>query len=145
MQLERYIGMSVTPKSHIIEDHACEQQERLLGIGDLDESFGERNHQIETRFDSKYGRLRDFKLREKFKAKEQASANYKPVRDRILQIKKKRHDRNIHKNITDKKQSKTQEDARQRRLDRLREREDVNNYIVPTQRLISIRETLKNL
>ena len=86
MQLERYIGMSVTPKSHIIEDHACGQQERLLGIGDLDESFGERNHQIETRFDSKYGRLRDFKLREKFKAKEQASANYQPVRDRILQI-----------------------------------------------------------
>ena len=44
--------MSVlTPKSHIIESHAANQQELIKGIGDLDESFGEPNHQMETRAD----------------------------------------------------------------------------------------------
>ena len=56
MELKRHLGLSITPKSHlIIETHACQQQGAFQGIDDLDESFGERNHQIETRGDVRYG------------------------------------------------------------------------------------------
>ena len=51
LELERHLGITVTPKSHIIESHAANQQELIKGIGNLDESFGERNHQMETRAD----------------------------------------------------------------------------------------------
>jgi radical SAM superfamily enzyme len=42
---ERYLGMSVTTKSSLMEDHSLEQQEELDGIVDLGKDFGERNHQ----------------------------------------------------------------------------------------------------
>jgi hypothetical protein len=41
LALERYLGTSVTTKSHLAEDHSCEQQENLDGIGNLGEDFGE--------------------------------------------------------------------------------------------------------
>ena len=44
MEFERYFQLSITPNSHIIEDHSCEQQSLFNGIGDLEESFGELNH-----------------------------------------------------------------------------------------------------
>jgi hypothetical protein len=34
--------MSVTTKSHLAEDHSCEQQEDLDVIGNLGEDFGEQ-------------------------------------------------------------------------------------------------------
>ena len=37
--------MSVTPKVHIIEDHAIEQFERLQGFGDFTEDYIEQAHQ----------------------------------------------------------------------------------------------------
>jgi hypothetical protein len=43
--LERYLGMSVTTKSHLAEDHSVQYQGGLDGIGDLGEDLGERNHQ----------------------------------------------------------------------------------------------------
>jgi hypothetical protein len=33
--------VSVTTKSHLMEDHSLEQQAELDGIGDLGEDFGE--------------------------------------------------------------------------------------------------------
>jgi hypothetical protein len=44
LKLECYLQLPITPKSHIIGDHSCEQQVYFKGIGDLDKSFGERNH-----------------------------------------------------------------------------------------------------
>ena len=48
---ERYLRMSVTTKSHLMEDHSLEQQEELDGICDLGEDFGERNHQDQAKAD----------------------------------------------------------------------------------------------
>jgi hypothetical protein len=39
--LEGYLGMSVTTKSHLLEDHFLEQQEDLDGVGDLSKDFSE--------------------------------------------------------------------------------------------------------
>jgi hypothetical protein len=41
----RQLAMSVTPKVHIIEDHAIEQFERLQGFGDFTEDYIEQAHQ----------------------------------------------------------------------------------------------------
>jgi hypothetical protein len=48
---EQYLGMSVTTKSHLMEDHAIEQQQELDGFGDLGEDFGEQNHQDQAKAD----------------------------------------------------------------------------------------------
>jgi hypothetical protein len=49
------LGMSVTTKSHLMEDHSLEQQEELNGIGDLGEDFGEQNHQDQAKADQRLG------------------------------------------------------------------------------------------
>jgi hypothetical protein len=46
---EQYLGMSVTTKSHLMEDHAVEQQQELDGFSDLGKDFGERNHQDQAK------------------------------------------------------------------------------------------------
>ena len=89
MQLERLLGFSITPKSHIIESHACEQQAELHGIGDLDESFGERNHQVESRGDVRYGFTRNFGMKERIKAKDHSQINCNEVQVKVEEIKKK--------------------------------------------------------
>ena len=67
MELERYIQLSITLKSHIIEDHSCEQKSIFNGIGDLEEIFGERNHQYESIEDRRHGGTFDFYLCDKIK------------------------------------------------------------------------------
>jgi hypothetical protein len=44
LALERYLGMSITTKSHLAGYHSMEQQEDLQGVGNLGEGFGERNY-----------------------------------------------------------------------------------------------------
>ena len=73
-----------------MEDHACHQQHHLRGIGDLDESFGERNHQVETRGDVRYGFTRNFAMKEDIKARENTIMNSIDVKDKISQIQGKR-------------------------------------------------------
>ena len=94
MELERYIGISITPKSHIIEDHSITQQRHLKGIGDLEESFGERNHQLETRNDVRYASVQDFDLKERLKSRDEAQSNHPDVKDKMKELKvKKKRDR----------------------------------------------------
>jgi hypothetical protein len=69
LALERYLGMSVTTKSHLAEDHSVEQQEDLDGIGDLGEDFGERNHQDEAKADRHLGCVRNLQLGSRSRAK----------------------------------------------------------------------------
>jgi hypothetical protein len=73
LELERYLQLSMTEKSHVVQDHGCQQQRLFGGIGDLDESFGERNHQSESIADRRHGGTRDFAKREKVKSREQAN------------------------------------------------------------------------
>ena len=51
MEFERYLQLSITPKSHIIEDQSCEQQIIFDSIRDLEESFGEINRQYKSILD----------------------------------------------------------------------------------------------
>jgi hypothetical protein len=59
---EQYLGMSVTTKSHLMEDHAVQQKLELHGFGDLGEDFGERNHQDQAQADRRLGCIRILRL-----------------------------------------------------------------------------------
>ena len=83
MESEQYLQLSIKPKSNIIEDHLCEQQIIFNGIGDLEESFWEQNHQYESSADIQHGGTCDFSLREKIKAKEEAQFNHPGVQDKV--------------------------------------------------------------
>jgi hypothetical protein len=139
LELERYLQLSITPKSHIIEDHSCEQQVYFNGIGDLDESFGERNHQHESIADRRHGGTRDFALREKIKAKEEAQINHPKVQDRVQDIKTKRK-RNYE--VT---RSGVQETAAEKRQRREEARAEVLNFVVPASSLARLRDERKRL
>jgi hypothetical protein len=134
LELERYLQLPITPKSHVKEDHSCEQQVHFKGIGDLDESFGERNHQHESIADRRHGGTRDFALREKIKAKEEAQLNHPKVQDRVEAIKTKRK-RNYE--VT---RSGVQETAAEKRQRREEARAAVLNFVVLETSLTRLRD-----
>ena len=86
---ERYLGMSTTTKSHLIEDHDTEQQEEIDGLGDLGKDFGERNHQDQAKADHRLGCVRNFAAREKIKSLEEVQAKDTKVQAKIIDIKVK--------------------------------------------------------
>jgi hypothetical protein len=90
LALERYLGMSITTKSHIAGYHSVEQQEALEGIGDLGEDFGERNHQDEAKSDRRLGCVRNFATREGIKSKEEVQTKDENVQAKMIQIMEKR-------------------------------------------------------
>jgi hypothetical protein len=87
--LERYLGMSVTTKSHLMEDHSSELQEELHGFGDLGEDFCERNHIDQAKADRRLGCVRYFVAQEKLKILEEVQAKDTKVQAKILNIKEK--------------------------------------------------------
>jgi hypothetical protein len=90
LALERYLGMSITTKSHLAEDHSVQQQEDLQGIGDIGEDFGERNHQDQAKADRRLGCVRNFATRETIKSKEEVQVKDEKVQTKIMEIKEKR-------------------------------------------------------
>jgi hypothetical protein len=90
LALERYLGMSITTKSHIAGYHSVEQQEELDGIGDVGEDFGERNHQDEAKADRRLGSVRNFAMRETIKSKEEVQIKCEKVQTKMMEIHKKR-------------------------------------------------------
>jgi hypothetical protein len=87
---ERYLGMSTTTKSHLMEDHSVEQQWEFNGIGNLGEDFGERNHQDQAKADRRLGCVQNFAAREKIKSLEEVQAKDSTVLVKISDIKVKR-------------------------------------------------------
>jgi hypothetical protein len=81
--------MSVTTKSHLAEDHSCEQQGNLDGIGNLGEDFGERNHQDEAKADRRLGCVRNFAIRESIKSKEEVQVKDQRMQAKLIKIKEK--------------------------------------------------------
>jgi hypothetical protein len=65
MQIERYLKRPITVKSHAAEDHFLEKFERLQGFEDLEESFGERNHETQSKLDERIRSIRKFSDKEK--------------------------------------------------------------------------------
>jgi hypothetical protein len=69
--LERYLGMSITPKTHAMDDHSIQQLVATHGFADLGEDAGERNHQDEAKADRRLGAIHDYALKEAFKSKDE--------------------------------------------------------------------------
>ena len=131
LALERYLGMSVTTKSHMAEDHSIEQQEDLHGFGDLGEDFGERNHQDESKADRRLGCVRNFAIRETIKSKEEVQIKDEKVQAKIEDIKQKRK-----KAPSDANEAR-QAAKKQRRLDA---RVEVLASPAPEGRMTTLRE-----
>jgi hypothetical protein len=108
-----------------MEDHSCEQQSHFNGIGDLEESFGERNHQYESIADRRHGGTRDFALREKIKAKEEAQFNHPAVQDKVSNINNKRKRTYQLARLTSR-----QHDAAEKRRKRYEARQNVMDIVV---------------
>ena len=131
LALERYLGMSVTTKGHLAEDHSVEQQEDLDGIGDLGEDFGERNHQDEAKADRRLGCVRNFATRETIKSKEEVQIKDEKVQARIVAIKQKRKKGQLDAN-EDRQAAK-----KQRRMDA---RAEVLASPMPVGKMVTLRE-----
>ena len=128
---KRYLGMSVTTKSHLMEDHAVEQQQELNGFGDLGEDFGERNHQDQAKADRRLGCVRNFATREAIKSREEVQVKDEKVQAKILEIKGKRK-RGLYEGTEARKAAR-----RQRRLDA---RQEVLYWPSPEGRMRTLRE-----
>jgi hypothetical protein len=131
LAIERYLGMSVTTKSHLAEDHSVEQQEDLDGIGDLGEDFGERNHQDEAKADRRLGCVRNFATRESIKSKEEMQIKSEKVQAKIVEIKEKRK-----KGPSDANEAR-QAAKKQRRMDA---RAEVLAFPAPEGRMTTLRQ-----
>jgi hypothetical protein len=59
MALGRMLNVSVTPEAHASEDHCINQIKRYSGIGDYDEEFIERVHQLGKKDDVRTRSMRD--------------------------------------------------------------------------------------
>jgi hypothetical protein len=131
LALERYLGMSVTTKSHLMEDHSLEQQEELHGFGNLGEDFGEQNHLDQAKCNIRLGCVRNFAAREKFKSLEEVQAKDTKVQAKILYIRVKRS--RSHYEGTEARQVA----KRQRQLDA---REEVLALPSPVGRMTTLSE-----
>jgi hypothetical protein len=141
LELERYLQLSITPKSHVMEDHSCEQQQLLQGMGDLDESFGERNHQYESIADRRHGGTRDFARREKIKSKEQAQFNHPDVKIKVEGIHGKRK-----RTASTARKSEVQQTADKKRQKRMEDREaSLLFFVAPGSKLKKLEDERKRL
>ncbi len=84
--LERYLGMSITPKTHVMDDHSIQQLVATHGFADLGEDAGERNHQDEAKADRRLGAIRDYALKEAFKSKDEVKRKNPKVEAKIAQL-----------------------------------------------------------
>ena len=87
--LIRHLDLNVTPKVHLIEDHAIYFLGLHQGFGDLGEDAGERAHQIESKHDQRMAGVRDFKRKEALKSKHESRLFDPRVKIKIEEIKQK--------------------------------------------------------
>ena len=136
--LERRMpGMSMTTKAHIDEKHACEQQEEHDGVGDMEESFGWRDHQKETRADARHGGAGVFFTRERNKGMDEALSNDLKVQVAKTELQQKR------KRKHDVLASQAAVTAETKRAKHAQQRSDALTMIVPTGELVSLVENRK--
>jgi hypothetical protein len=90
--LERHLGMSITPKTHVML-HSIALLVSTCGFSDIAEDAGERNHQDEAKADRRLGAIRDFTRKETFKSKDEVRKKNPKVEAKIEEMleKNKRH------------------------------------------------------
>jgi hypothetical protein len=82
VMLERHLGMSITPKTHVMI-HSIAQLITTRGFADMAEDAGERNHQHEAKADRRLGAIRDFTRKETFKSKDEVRKKNPKVEAKI--------------------------------------------------------------
>ena len=87
LALWRFLGMSVTPKLHAIEDHLLEYLRRFGGIGDIGEDEGERGHQLGAMNEGRYKALRDNKAKATAHASWGSMMKNEKVKEQVKQVK----------------------------------------------------------
>jgi hypothetical protein len=87
LALWRYMGMSVTPKLHAIEDHLLEYLTRFGGIGDIGEDEGERGHQLGAMNEGRSKALRDNTAKATAHASWESMMKNEKVREQMNQVK----------------------------------------------------------
>ena len=108
-------GLSITPKLHVVEDHAIPLMIQLSGYGDLGEDFGERAHQSESKLDKRFSAIRDFERKEKVKSKVEMQVSLPLVQikqeEMIGKTKLRGTDPRVVKANSDKKNNKNKRKA----------------------------------
>jgi len=61
LKMWRDLGMSVTPKLHVLEDHLLSQLSIFIGLGDYSEDFVEQAHQVGIREEARTFAIKDRK------------------------------------------------------------------------------------
>ena len=104
----------------------------------MEEGFGERNHQVETRADMRYAGTRDFAQKEKYKAKDQAQRNHPSVQVKVEKYKQKRKYCNAQEDGV-QRISEIQQQAQLKRQKRIERRSQVLQLVVPETQLLSLK------
>jgi hypothetical protein len=85
--LERHLGMSITPKTHVMEDHSITKLVATHRFADLGKDAGERNHQDEAKAKRRLGAIRDYAKKEAFKSKDEVRKKNPKVKGKIAELK----------------------------------------------------------
>ena len=93
MTLWRKLGFSVTPKAHILEDHAVKQMRRLGGLGDYLEDFIELSHQSGKRREWQTKGLTNFEQRHASQMQTERRRTDTAVEERVTDVNKPKRKR----------------------------------------------------
>jgi hypothetical protein len=86
LALWRYLGMSVMPKAHCIEQHAIPLLVKHKGFANLGKDSGKRMHQVQSKLDQRLGAIRDFKKKEVCKSKEETMTSFPDVKIKMEEM-----------------------------------------------------------
>lgn len=116
MEQWRGFGFSVTPKAHILEDHAVDQMLRLGGIGDYLEDFIELSHQSGKRSEVRTKGLINFEQRHKSQMQGERRRTDVDVQQRIAEVNDSGRKRRADAIAREADAQKVKDEKRQRAL-----------------------------
>jgi hypothetical protein len=111
----RALGLSVTTKMHIIEDHVVDYLDALQGFGDMCEDEGERGHQVGAHNESRSKALRDNKEKATAHAQWESMGKNEDVVKRMTEVENsvKRKRRLVNAEGTSQRKKKERDDGRE--------------------------------
>jgi len=116
MALWRKFGFSVTPKAHILEDHAVEQMRRLGGIGDYLEDFIELSHQSGKRGEWQTKGLTNFEQRQSSQMQNERRRTEPAVEEHIAKVNQPKRKRQTAAVARETEAKRVKEERRNRAL-----------------------------
>ena len=87
--LRRYPKMSVAPKLHVLSVHLLRFLERVQVFGDFRKDSGEREHQEESRDESRVGAVVNIAIKERTKSQFEAMKKSAMVKETMIEFKQK--------------------------------------------------------